>query len=100
MALSDKKRMLSALEMSEYSVFPVFDEEGREVRIVNREAVRRMIEAGYVFDLECIPLSVADEVCPIDWSTAVYAGAPMKNPPYKMVKPADYYKFPKVGRIL
>lgn len=85
MATSDKERMLDALEASECSSFPVFDEGGREVRIVNRETVRRMIEEGHVFDLEHIPLSAADEACPIDWSTAVYAGAPMKNPPYKMV---------------
>lgn len=99
MATSDKERMLDALEVSEYSAFPVFDEEDREVRIVNREAVRRMIEAGHIFDLEHIPLSVAEKVCPIDWSKAIYAGMPMKNPPYKMTKPADYYKIPKVRLI-
>ena len=99
MATSDKERMLDALEASEYSAFSVFDEDGREVRVVNRGAVRRMIEAGHVFDLEHIPLSIVEEVCPIDWSKAIYAGAPMKNPPYEIVKPADYYKIPKVRPI-
>jgi hypothetical protein len=98
MATSDKERMLDALEASEYSAFPVFDEDGREVRIVNRGAVRRMIEAGHVFDLEHIPLSIVEEVCPIDWSKA--SCAPMVPPPYEIVKPLDGYKFPKVGRIL
>ena len=97
MATCDRERMLDALEASEYSAFSVFDEDGREVRVVNRGAVRRMIEAGYVFDLECIPLSVVDEVCPIDWSQSIFA-AP-KEPLYEIVHPKGSIKYPRRQRI-
>lgn len=97
MATSDKERMLDVLGASEYSAFPVFDEDNREVRIVNREAVRRMIEAGHVFDLEHIPLSVADEACPIDWSKSIFA-AP-KEPLYEIVHPEGSIKYPRRSRV-
>ena len=88
---SEKERMLSELEMSEYSAFPTYDKNGTNVGIVNREVVRRCIEAGHVFDLEHIPQSIVDDVCPIDWSEASFA--PHKIPPYDIVRSADSIHF-------
>ena len=60
--------------MSDKILFNVYDNDGVNVGMVNKAVVRDCINAGYIFDLGCIPQSVVNKVRPVDFTGAWYPG--------------------------